>query len=115
MTKSKGTLLLLNVAFCVYSLTSVVSKFAAKEEVLSFRWILLYGVMIMALMVYAVLWQCALARIDLIVAYSNKAIVVLWGVLWGAIIFHENLTWMKILGIVVIIAGIVVLSRGEKE
>lgn len=113
--KNNKSFLLLNIAFFIYSLTSVMSKFAAGEDILSIKWMLFYGCMLVCLMVYAVLWQFALKKSDLITAYSNKAIVVIWGMLWGIIFFHEGITWLKALGIVVIVAGILVLSKGEKD
>ncbi len=116
MKKSdKKTILLLNLAFLLYSLTSVMSKFAAKEDILSVKWILFYGSMLFLLMVYAVLWQFALKKTDLITAYSNKAIVVIWGMIWGILFFHEHISLLKGLGIIIIISGIVVLSKGEKD
>lgn len=112
---NKKTILLLNVAFFIYSLTSVMSKVAAQEDVLSIKWIIYYGLMLFFLMFYAVLWQLVLKKADLTTAYANKAIVVIWGMLWGILFFHENISLMKIIGIVIIVAGIIVLSRGEKD
>lgn len=115
MKKSKGVLILLNVAFVIYSLSSVLSKYAAQRETMSLSWILLYGGMLVLLMIYAVLWQMALKKVDLIVAYANKAIVVIWGLVWGLVLFHESISLLKIVGVAVIVAGIVVLSKGEKH
>ena len=66
-------------------------------------------------MVYAVLWQFVLKRADLITAYSNKAIVVIWGMLWGILFFRESISLMKSIGIFIIVIGIIVLSKGEKD
>ena len=111
----KKTMLLLNLAFFIYSLTSVMSKLAAKEDILSVKWILFYGSMLFFLMVYAVLWQFVLKKADLITAYSNKAIVVIWGMLWGMLFFHESINLLKGIGILIIVVGIIVLSKGEKD
>lgn len=111
----KKTVFLLNLAFLIYSLTSVMSKFAAAEDMLSVKWILYYGLMLFLLMIYAVLWQFVLKKTDLIIAYSNKAIVVIWGMLWGILFFHEHISLLKGIGIFIIVAGIVVLSKGEND
>ena len=111
----KQTMILLNIAFLLYSLTSVVSKFTAQENILSFKWILYYGCMLFLLMFYAVLWQAVLKKADLITAYSNKAIVVIWGMLWGVLFFKESITLIKGIGILIIVIGIVVLSKGEEN
>ena len=113
--KNKKVILLLNIAFFIYSLSSVMSKLAAGKEPFSLVWILLYGGVLMVLMIYAVLWQIALGKTDLITAYSNKAVVVIWGLLWGAVLFGEHLSFPKIAGVLVIIAGILTISRGEKN
>lgn len=115
MKNNKKILLLLNVAFLVYSLTSVMSKFAASEEVLSLKWIIYYGAMLFFLMLYAVMWQFVLKKVDLIVAFSNKAIVVIWGMLWGMLFFGEGISFFKCLGIALVVLGIVVLSKGERD
>lgn len=111
---SVGTLLLLNFAFLIYSLSSVASKCAARENILSVKWIFLYGTMVCILMIYAVVWQIVLKKMDLITAYSNKAIVVIWGSVWGVILFQENISLIKMVGVLLIIIGIVVISKGEK-
>ena len=46
-------------------------------------------------------------------AYSGKAVVILWGILWGALLFQEAVTPRKIIGAVVIMAGIILYSAAE--
>ncbi len=111
----KKTILLLNIAFIIYSLTSVLSKLAAQNSIMSFKWIFCYGGMLFLLMIYAVLWQFVLKKVDLITAYSNKAIVVIWGMLWGVLFFHETISIIKGIGILIIVVGIIVLSKGEQD
>jgi len=41
--------------------------------------------------------------------------VVLWGILWGALLFHETISVRKIIGAVIIMSGIVLYSRAEVE
>ncbi len=111
--KKVSVFLLMNIAFIVYSLSSVISKYASGEEVLSSKWILLYGAMIFCLMLYAVMWQFVLKKLDLIIAYSSKAIVVIWGTIWGILLFREQLSLNKILGLLIIIFGILLISKDE--
>lgn len=70
---------------------------------------LFYGLMLLNLAVYAVLWQQILKRFPLTVAFANKAVVIVWGILWGALVFHETITWRMIVGAVVIIIGVLVV------
>lgn len=39
-------------------------------------------------------------------AFANKAVTIIWGMLWGVLIFRESITPAMIIGSVVIIAGI---------
>jgi len=52
---------------------------------------------------------------SLFMAYSGKAVVVLWGILWGALLFQEIISARKIIGAIIIMAGIVLYSRAEDE
>lgn len=101
--------LLLHGALLLYSTGSFYSKTAAGKEFLSPGFLFFYGLMLLNLVVYAVLWQQILKRFPLTVAFANKAIVVVWGILWGVLVFHETLTWRMALGALVIIAGVLVV------
>lgn len=96
-----------------YSFTSVLSKLAAETEGIWF--FVLYGSVLACLGIYAVLWQLLLKRFSLITAFANKAIVIVWGIIWGKIIFGETITWNKILGAVIIMAGILTVVREKNE
>lgn len=50
---------------------------------------------------------------ELSVAYSNKAVVLLWAMVFGALLFKEQITLTKVAGILLVIAGIVVLNSEE--
>ena len=50
----------------------------------------------------------------LTVAYANKPVSLIWGMVWGTLIFKEGITWKMILGAVIIFAGIcLVVSEDE--
>jgi drug/metabolite transporter (DMT)-like permease len=67
----------------------------------------------MVLFVYAILWQQILKVFPLTVAFANKAIVILWGIIWGYWVFGEILRWGMILGAAVIVAGIYLVVSDE--
>ena len=108
-------LVVLHAAFLIYSTSSLVSKLAAGEEFLSVRFCGLYACMILLLGVYAVVWQQVLKRLPLVFAYANKAVTVIWGMVFGYLIFGELITVTKIIGALVVVVGIVIFSLGEKE
>lgn len=107
-------ILMLQIVFFIYSFNSVVAKFASAQEPFSLNFILLYGLELCVLGVYAILWQQLIKRMELSVAYSNKAVVLLWAMVFGALLFKEQITLTKVAGILLVIVGIVVLNS-EKE
>ena len=58
---------------------------------------------------YAIIWQQVIKHIDLTVAFANKGVTVVWGLLIGKIIFDEEMSLKKIAGAVIIIIGIIVV------
>lgn len=106
-------ILMLQIVFFIYSINSVVAKFASAQEPFSLNFILLYGLELCVLGVYAILWQQLIKRMELSVAYSNKAVVLLWAMVFGALLFKEQITLTKVAGILLVIIGIVVLNSEE--
>lgn len=115
MKTNVKTYVLLNILLMVYSLSSVCSKLAAGEEGISFRFIVLYGIIIILLGIYAIFWQQIIKSMPLTAAYANRAITVFWGMLWGLLIFKEKITPGKIIGAVLVIAGIILFALSDKE
>lgn len=109
-----GKYILLHFALVLYSFTSVLSKFAGRNPLLSWRFLMIYGCILMILVIYAVLWQQVLKRMPLSTAFANKAVVIIWGVIWGALFFHEKIRWNMYVGLVLIIVGILLVG-GQKE
>ncbi|MCR4779496.1 MAG: transporter [Ruminiclostridium sp.] len=107
--------LVLHLIIFIYTLGGICSKTAAGKEFLSFEWIFFYGLLLFILAVYAVLWQQILKKLPLNVAYSNKAVGVIWAMMWGVTIFGEKVSVGGIIGAVLILAGIVLMSAGGGE
>ena len=68
----------------------------------------------MILGVYAVAWQQILKHFDLSTAFCNKAVTVIWGMVFGAIIFHEKITWNMIIGAVIVIVGVIMVVKSDE-
>lgn len=118
MSKNIKTLFILHLLMMVYSLSGIFSKKAAASTFLSFEFCIWYFLIFLLLGLYAVVWQQILKRIPLTKAYANRAIAVVWGIIWGLIFFKESVTTGKIAGAVLIIAGIVLFAysgSGDKE
>ena len=110
-----GGFILLQISFLIYSCSSIVAKLASGNEVMSLKFILFYGLEVVILGVYAILWQQVIKKFELSVAYANKAVTLLWALLWSVLIFHEKLQWNHIAGVAIVIVGIVVLNLGQVE
>ena len=109
MDKVKN-LFLLHLLLFLYSMCSICSKKASGYDFLSMGFIIFYGGMILLLGIYAIFWQQIIKRLPLTLAFANKAVTVIWGMVWGVLIFHEHLSVGKFVGAAVIIAGIVLYN-----
>lgn len=110
-----GVLIALHVLLFVFSLSGLFSKNAAAQPFMSFEFIALYAGMLFILAVYAIGWQQILKRLPLTVAFANKAITIVWGIVWGVLFFGETLTWQMVLGACIVIAGVVLFSIADGE
>ena len=108
-------ILMLQAVFLIYSIYSVVAKFASMKEKFSMEFILIFGVGVCILGVYALVWQQVIKRFELSIAYANKAITLVWAIVWGLLLFKEELTPGKIAGIILVMIGIFVLNGGQEE
>lgn len=108
-------ILMLQAVFMIYSISSVVSKFTSGKEVFSFEFILFYGLDVIVLGIYALLWQQVIKKFELSIAYANKAITLLWALVWGIVIFHEQITAGKVIGILLVMAGIFILNSDSGD
>ena len=94
----------------IYTLSSVAAKGAAGYEVLSWPFIFFYGLQIAILGIYAILWQQMIKRFDLSVAYANRAMAILWSLVWAVVFFHEKITLNNVIGIVIVLAGTMLVN-----
>ena len=106
MKQSTKLYIALHLFLMFYSVSGVVSKLAAGKPFLSPAFIALYGIEILILGVYAIGWQQFIKRMPLSVAYANKAVTVVWGCVWGVLIFREQLTPGKIIGALLVLCGV---------
>lgn len=106
---------LLIFALLFYSGSSLCIKMASGYPALSVPFILFYGISILILMIYAVLWQIILKRVDLSRAYAMKPLTMLLSMMWGAALFGEHITWNMILGAGIILIGIRIAVGDRNE
>lgn len=110
MLQTSKFFLFLHVLLIIYSISGICSKKAALESFLSTEFLLYYSLLLLSLVIYALGWQQIIKVLPLSTAFANKAITVVWGLVWGKVLFNENITAGKMIGICLIVAGIVLFS-----
>ena len=98
--------------FVIYSFVSVFAKYASMQESYIMVCVFASGEVLL-LGIYAILWQQILKRFPLVVAIANKGVTVVFGLLWSALLFNEQVTMWNLVGAGVIIAGIWMVSTDE--
>lgn len=106
---------IVHVMFMICSLTSVLNKLAAQENKIGIRFLVFYGGTLALMGIYAIVWQQIIKKIPLMVAYANKAVVIVWGLLWGVLFFNEDVTIGKVVGVAMVISGVVLFARSSGE
>ena len=104
---------LLHIVLLIFSITSIASKFASGADFLSVKFCLCYGIVFAGLGVYAICWQQVIKHMPLVTAYANKAVTVIWGIVFGYLLFDEAITIRKILGGVIVIAGVYLIVTAD--
>lgn len=115
MKGSLKSLFMLHLLLMVYSISGILSKNAANVSFLSIEFCLLYAGILALLGLYAIGWQQILKRMALTTAFSNKAVTIVWGIIWGAFFFAEPITLPKVGGAILIVVGVVLFSHSDIE
>ena len=106
-------LLGLHVLLGIYALSDVCSKYAAGAGFFDVAFFLFYGLMLAFLGIYALGWQQIIKRMPLSSAFANRAVTIVWGIFWGAMLFGEDVTPGKLAGAAIIMAGIVLFAHAD--
>ena len=102
-------------AVIVYSLSTVAANLASKQKFLSFGYIAFFGLEFVILAVYALIWQQMIKKFQLSTACANKALTLMWSMLWNFIIFSQPISVPKVIGVLLVIAGVVVMNSDINE
>ncbi len=106
-------MLIMHVLFLLYSVGSICSKLAAGKAFMSLHFLLLYSSVLVILLLYAVGWQQVIKHLPLSTAYANKAVTIVWGILWGCVFFRETITIGKLIGAAVVLIGVVLYTEAD--
>ncbi len=112
-TKVKD-IFILQIVIAIYTLSTVFAKFASGEDFLSFKFILFYGIEMVILGVYAIIWQQLIKKFDISVAYANKAMGLLWSIIWAILIFKDTITIKNVIGVIIVIIGTIIVNSEDE-
>ena len=105
--------LFLCLAVGVYSMSGLFTKLAAGYAFFSFSYFSCLAGVLAVLGLYAVLWQVALKRVPLSVAYPFRSLGVVYGLAIAGFAFHEPVTWQNILGGAIVMFGLFIMTTGK--
>jgi len=105
-------LIYLHLIFFFYSIISIFSKIASQYSFFSKEFFFYYAIMLFMLAIYSLIWQQIIKKFKISVAYSHKAVVLCWTLIWAVIIFKETITVNNLIGSIVIIFGIYIVNKG---
>ena len=107
-------LILLHGMLMIYSMSGICSKLASQTEFLSIQFCFYYTLIICLLGFYAIGWQQIIKRMPLKTAYANKAVTIVWGIVWGVIFFREAITVGKLVGAALVIFGVAIYAKADE-
>lgn len=87
---------------------------SARHELLSFGGLISYGIVVLLLALYALLWQISLRKIPLTTAFMCKGFTLVLALALSSSVFQETITINNIIGSAMVIIGILLLFIPEK-
>ena len=102
------TLIVVNL---IYSCTSICTKMASRQEMLSWPYLFWIAGAIGVMGVYALVWQQVIVRMPLSTAYMFKGTSLIFVLLFSALLFGEAITLNNVIGAGIIILGIILFAK----
>ncbi len=65
--------------------------------------------------IFALLWQTLLKKFDLSKVYIFKSTTIIWGMVFGALLFNEIISINMIIGSIITIMGIAIIIGGREN
>ncbi len=108
-----GAFVLLHIMILIYAANGIFMKMAATSERFSLKWFGFYAISILCLGIYAIGWQQVIKSVPLTTAFANKSVTVVWGLIFGMILFGDSLSIGKIIGAALVIAGAILFVMSD--
>jgi drug/metabolite transporter (DMT)-like permease len=114
MSKTKN-LIYLHISVLIFSFTGVFQKLASNEfNAGGITNPMLYVFVCLTFLncaIYAFAWQKVIKGIELNLAYAHKTVYLIWAQIWAVILFHEQLTFQHIIGLVMVFVGVLIVQH----
>lgn len=110
-----GKLISLITVNLLYAIVLILNRMASIYAPLSHGYILLLSVSLIVLAIYAFSWQQIIKRMPISDAYMFKGSSIVFVLLLSAWLFEEVITWQNVVGSIVIILGIALFAKADKE
>ena len=95
----------------VYACTSICTKMASRQEMLSWPYLFWIVGAIGVMGMYALLWQQVIVRMPISTAYMFKGTSLIFVLLFSVLLFGEAITLNNVIGAVIIIIGIILFAK----
>ena len=105
----------LQAVIIIYTISSIMAKFASANNGEPLRFILFFGLEFVFLGIYALLWQQMIKKFDLSVAYANRSMALLWSMIWAVIFFHDRITVKHIIGVILVMIGTIIINTEKVQ
>ena len=100
--------------YTIFPLSSVIMKIASGYENFIIKMIL-FSLAIGVLGIFSILWQKLLKNVDLVKAYIFKSTTIIWSVVYGILLFGENVNLNMIIGMAITTVGVIITILGGKH
>lgn len=95
----------------IYACTSICTKMASQQEMLSAPYLLWIAGAVAVMSLYALLWQQIISRMPISTAYMFKGTSLVFVLLISSLLFGEAITTNNLIGSAIIITGIVLYAK----
>ena len=95
----------------IYACTSICTKMASQQEMLSWPYLFWIAGAVGVMGIYALLWQQVIAKMPLSTAYMFKGTSLIFVLLFSVLLFGEAITLNNVIGAVIIIIGIILFAK----
>ncbi len=102
------------IIYTIFPLSSIFMKYASGTDNMMFK-LLFFCLSIGALGIFSILWQKLLKKVDLVRAYLFKSTTIIWNVIYGILLFKEQISINMIIGIIITTIGVMITIVGGKE